>query len=230
MEKALVLGPIPSLWLQERFYTFARLGPLEFYTITVYLSYFLLPHVLALALWKWDSRHFKTYAIALMVTLYVGLLASAILPTAPPWLAGQLGHIPPVYQVIPDISGEVTPGTYENAYEVAGANPVAAMPSLHSAVPFVMAIAVWKYRWARWLGAGYAVSMVFAVVYLGEHYAVDALAGWGVAAGAWVGVSAYLARREASGSVNAGDSARPADAVPDEPAAVTESAAQVTGE
>ena len=224
-ERALFLGEIPSIWLQDRLYTFARLGPLEFYTMAVYLSYFFVPHIVAFALWKWDRPRFKSYVFAFMVTLYVGLLVSALLPTAPPWMAGQLGYIPHVYQVVPDIAGHVTPGTYENVYEIAGANPVAAMPSLHVAIPGVIAFALWKYNWLRWFGVGYAVSMLFAVVYLGEHYAVDGFAGLGVAAAAWVGVRAYQARRQGSDSETGSASA----AVTDELPQVAEPTPQVSG-
>lgn len=224
MEKALFLGEIPSIWLQERLYSFARLGPLEFYTMAVYLSYFFIPHITAFALWKWDPPRFKHYVFAFMVTLYIGLLTSAVLPTAPPWMAGQLGHIGHVYQVVPDIAGEVTPGTYENVYEIAGANPVAAMPSLHVAVPFVMAFALWRYNWLRWLGLGYAISMLFAVVYLGEHYAVDGFAGLAVAGAAWAGVGVYMARRETS----VRESAAEGEFTPAGPPQIGESNAQVT--
>ncbi len=228
MERALFLGEIPSIWLQERMYSFARLGALEFYTMAIYLSYFFVPHIVAFGLWTWDRPRFKSYVIAFMVTLYAGLLVSAVLPTAPPWMAGQLGYIPHVYQVVPDISGHVTPGTYENVYEIAGANPVAAMPSLHVAVPFVMAFALWKYNWLRWFGVGYAMSMLFAVVYLGEHYAVDGFAGLGLAAAAWVGVRAYLARRE-SAQKDATEDGSAAGEAPGEPSLIGESASPVTG-
>ena len=229
MERALFLGEIPSIWLQERLYSFARLGPLEFYTMAVYLSYFFVPHIVAFGLWKWDRPRFKSYVFAFMITLYAALLVSAVLPTAPPWMAVQLGYIPHVYQVVPDIFGQVTPGTYENVYEIAGANPVAAMPSLHVAVPFVMAFALWKYNWLRWFGVGYAMSMRFAVVYLGEHYAVDGFAGLGLAAAAWAGVRAYLARREASGEKDATEDGSVAGAAPGESPRIGEAAAPVTG-
>ena len=228
MERAFFLGEIPSIWLQERLYSFARLGPLEFYTMAVYLSYFFVPHVVAFALWKVDRPRFKSYVFAFMATLYAGLLVSAVLPTAPPWMAGQLGYIPHVYQVVPDIAGHVTPGTYENVYEIAGANPVAAMPSLHVAVPGLIAFALWKYNWLRWLGVGYAISMLFAVVYLGEHYAVDGFAGLGVAAAAWAGVRAYLGRREASAQKRASEDRSADDADRGEPPQIGESTPQVT--
>jgi len=229
MERASFFGEIPSIWLQARLYSFARLGPLEFYTMAVYLSYFFVPHILAFALWKWDRPRFKSYVFAFMITLYVGLLISALLPTSPPWLASQLGYIPHVYQVIPDIAGDVTPGTYDNVYEIAGANPVAAMPSLHVAVPGVMAFALWKYNWLRWFGVGYVISMLFAVVYLGEHYAVDGFAGLGVAAAAWSGVRSYLARRETYPQKNAAEGDSVVGAAPARPLQAGESRQRVTG-
>ena len=186
LEKLLFFGSLPTVWLQSRLYTFAQLGPVEFYTIAVYTSYFFLPHAVALALWRWDPGRFKPYALGFLVTLYLGLACSAVLPTAPPWLAAQTGQIPGVFHVIPEIAGRVTPGAYGGAYEVAGANPVAAMPSLHAAVPWLMAIALWKYRWARVPALSYAVSMSFAIVYLGEHYVVDAIAGLATAAIGWL--------------------------------------------
>jgi membrane-associated phospholipid phosphatase len=48
-----------------------------------------------------------------------------------------------------------------------------------------MMFALWKYRGLRWAGVWFAASMPFAVVYLGEHYFVDALAGLGAAGAGW---------------------------------------------
>jgi len=90
-----------------------------------------------------------------------------------------------------------------------------------------MAFALWKYNWLRWFGVGYAISMLFAVVYLGEHYAVDGFAGLGVAAAAWVGVRALLTRHEASEEEGAEEGA-PTGAVPGEPSPAPGSASPVT--
>jgi membrane-associated phospholipid phosphatase len=59
------------------------------------------------------------------------------------------------------------------------ANPVAAIPSLHSAVAFFVMLYFWRSagRW-RWLLALYPMAMGFALVYMGEHYVVDVLLGW----------------------------------------------------
>jgi membrane-associated phospholipid phosphatase len=145
------------------------------------------------ALWFSDREGFKRYGIAFIITLYIGLIVAAIVPTAPPWLAAQVGDIPHVYQIVTDISGEVAPGAYEQGYSVAGANPVAAMPSLHCGVPCLMAIALWKYPRVRWVAAWYAASMSFSIVYLGEHYFVDGLAGLAAAGAAWYAAGRLLA-------------------------------------
>jgi membrane-associated phospholipid phosphatase len=186
MEQALFFGEIPTIWLQDRFYTYAQAGALEVYTMAVYLSYFFLPHVLAFCLWKWDRPRFNVYVVAFVITLWIGLLVSVLLPTAPPWLAAQEGRIDPVYQIVPDVFGGGDSGAYDRGYTVAGANDVAAMPSLHSAIPFVMMFALWKYRGLRWAGVVFALSMPFSVVYLGEHYFVDALGGLAAAVAGWL--------------------------------------------
>jgi len=49
--------------------------------------------------------------------------------------------------------------------------------------------------WARPLLAVYPVAMAFALVYTGEHYVVDCLAGWVYAAVAFVVVSAVFDRK-----------------------------------
>ena len=58
-------------------------------------------------------------------------------------------------------------------------NPVAAMPSLHAGITFLIAIyGIQRLRspW-RWLLALYPLAMSTALVYLAEHYVIDMLAG-----------------------------------------------------
>ncbi len=73
-------------------------------------------------------------------------------------------------------------------------NPMAAMPSLHAAFPACCALAAvraWRLKGATlWL---YVAAMAFALVYLGEHYAVDVLAGVALAVVAWHAITRWPA-------------------------------------
>jgi hypothetical protein len=63
-------------------------------------------------------------------------------------------------------------------YSVLGGNPLAAMPSLHFATSMMAAQLLSETgSLAGALGWGYTATLGFALVYLGEHYVVDLLAG-----------------------------------------------------
>lgn len=199
-EKTLFLGEIPTVWLQSHFYSVGRMGPLEPLTIMVYITYFIFPHVVVFAAWRFDRKNFPVYAAGVVGTVYCGLLVSVLAPTAPPWLAGQSGELPHVFRILQDVSNDVTPSTYQAAYQVVGPNDVAAMPSLHTAIPAAVAIIAWS-RARRPLAiaaVAYLAAMAFSLVYLGEHYVVDVLAGIATAAVVAALVTAYFRRREAA--------------------------------
>jgi membrane-associated phospholipid phosphatase len=63
-------------------------------------------------------------------------------------------------------------------YSVFGGNPLAAMPSLHFATSVMAAVLLGETgAVAGAVGWAYAATLGFALVYLGEHYAADLLAG-----------------------------------------------------
>jgi membrane-associated phospholipid phosphatase len=83
-------------------------------------------------------------------------------------------------------------------YGVLGGNPLAAMPSLHFATSVTAAHALAETgRTARALGWSYALLLGVALVYLGEHYVIDLVAGLALAEGVRAGapIAAPLARR-----------------------------------
>jgi membrane-associated phospholipid phosphatase len=71
------------------------------------------------------------------------------------------------------------------------------MPSLHAAYALLIALYLWRIvpRWARIPLALYPPAMAFALVYSGEHYVVDCIAGWAYAVLAFVAVNRAFARR-----------------------------------
>ena len=60
------------------------------------------------------------------------------------------------------------------------------MPSLHMSITVVVALFMWRYHWLAGVASAlYAMAMAFSLVYLGEHYVVDLLAGAAMAAAIW---------------------------------------------
>ncbi|WP_024795720.1 phosphatase PAP2 family protein [Tomitella biformata] len=85
----------------------------------------------------------------------------------------------------------------------AGSNLVAAIPSLHAGLTMMVALFVWPLVRRRWwaVWAAYPLIMGFALVYTGEHYVLDVLLGWAMAAAVIVGCAAverWWARRGAT--------------------------------
>ena len=92
-------GVLPQQWLQERLYDAATVSALDVLRRRVIFSYFVVPHLVALVLWRRDIATFRRYCPALLLTVYVGLAVSAVLPTAPPWAASEFTDSPPPARV-----------------------------------------------------------------------------------------------------------------------------------
>jgi membrane-associated phospholipid phosphatase len=150
----------------------------DVYFTTVYATHFVAGLTLAAVLWmrsrvewlRWMRRYLAINACALVV--YIAY------PMAPPWLASQSGDLGPVSRITGRGWSEI--GLHRIDVILMGVgNPVAAMPSLHAGVSFLIAMyAVQRLRRrGRWLLLLYPLSMSTALVYYGEHYVVDVLAG-----------------------------------------------------
>lgn len=183
LERTVFGGHVPTLVLQNALYTPGSVGLADGLAVGVHLSYFVVPHALALLLWMTRRRQFGRYALELLGAAYIGLAASFVLPTAPPWLAGQSGQLPFVHRLVHDVLNGVDPSLYRQGYDIVGTNAVAAMPSLHMAMTAVVVVGAWRLgRVFGLLATTYGLAMAFSLVYTGEHYGVDVLAGLATAA------------------------------------------------
>jgi len=170
-ERALFGGTLPSVVVQEQMWDRWYTPILDVITNALYLSHFLSPLVLAVFLWQRARRLYWSYAVGLVVLSYVAFAVYVLFPAAPPWWATMYGYLPddPILLDHFAVSADTV---------AKGANPVAAMPSLHAAYPTyiaLVAIAVWGRKALPVIALPLAV--VFATVYLGHHYLIDALAG-----------------------------------------------------
>ena len=164
----------------------------DYAAIGTHWSYFIAPHALAVWIFLRRRTQFPLYAGLTVLTVWFGLALFFLLPTVPPWLAGEQGDLPGVTRVMDDtvrdaIGSDEAGAAYDDLYAALGEpNSVAAMPSIHMGITFSMFLWASRFakRWAPWLLA-YTVVMGLALAYLGEHYIADQLAGVGIAAVAW---------------------------------------------
>jgi hypothetical protein len=195
-------GDVPTVWLQDRLYV---PGDVQWYDVLiapVYMSHFLVPMALAIALWLTAYHLFRRYVWTLVVLTLMTLSTYVLFPAAPPWMASLNGYLPDGVARVTSVTLQSTGvGTVNNAVQrgEAYANAVAAIPSLHSAVPFMVLLFTWPLvrRLTRALLVLYVLAMTFTLTYGGEHYVVDAFIGWAYAAVAVYGVAWFLRRRSA---------------------------------
>ncbi len=104
------------------------------------------------------------------------------LPVSPSYLADATGYLGATTRIIPLVWERVglkaAAALFTNGSEFD--NNVAAMPSLHAAYPMLIMLFFWRRarRPVRVLLAGYVVAMAFSLVYTGEHFVADEVAGW----------------------------------------------------
>jgi membrane-associated phospholipid phosphatase len=83
-----------------------------------------------------------------------------------------------VRRIMVDAGEELWRRAWDPLYESFNSNPWAAMPSLHFATSLMAAIHLAEAgKGPGALGWGYAAALAFALVYLGEHYVTDLVAG-----------------------------------------------------
>jgi membrane-associated phospholipid phosphatase len=185
------LGVAPTITLQARLPTS---GAIVWSAVLVHLSYYAVPPLAGIGCWLRSPERFSRYAWGFAGVYATSLLLHIIVPTVPPWLAGIHGTLPPVRRLINEAINGWNPAVYQYGLYVAAGNDVAAMPSVHAAASAMVALALWPSRW-RWLGVAYVFMMGTALVYLGEHYLVDIVAGVLIALCAW-----HLAGRATGGA------------------------------
>jgi tetratricopeptide (TPR) repeat protein len=186
-ERALLGGDTFPVLVQTWRASLANPALLDRALTLVHGSHFAFFLVFGMAVWLLRPEAFRSYKTAIVSVLFAGALGYLVVPTIPPWMAADsFGVLPPVDSVVTRIYNAELP-TLQRAFDI---NPIAAMPSLHAALPTLCAlIAV---RLFGWWGLGvvlYTMVVYFASGYLGQHYLVDLLAGAALAVGAFFAVS-----------------------------------------
>lgn len=191
LEKAVFGGTLPTLVLQHAFYRVDSVSPQDVVAMFFYFMHFPLPILVGFVFWLRSRDHYHRYIAALLVMAFIAFITYLFWPSAPPWWQYRSGAVAPdltVHKILNETVGKLWGASYfvSPLYTHLNPNQFAAFPSLHAAFPALAAV----YAWSRYrlLALGlilWTAAVLASIVYLGEHYVVDALAGFGyVAVGA----------------------------------------------
>lgn len=200
-ENALFGTPAPTVWLQSHlWHGVDHLHWWDYATWFVYLTHFFATLLVAAVLWTFVHDRFARYATMVCVLAGVGFATYVLYPASPPWLAARHGNLGESNRVVPIVWRSIPIDHFNTLFERGEhyANNVAAMPSLHAAYALLITLYLWRLvpRWWRPLLAAYPLAMTFALVYSGEHYLVDCVAGWIYAVAVYAVVQYAFGRRE----------------------------------
>ena len=185
-DRALGLGELPTLRLQR---SLARIGPegaewraLDRVLVWTHWAWFAVPHGTVAYMLLRHPERFPRAAAMTYAVFDVGASFYWLIPTAPPWYTadGAAGseHGQAVRRMMVEYGEHFWQDGWGPLYSVFGGNPLAAMPSLHFATSLMAALLLAEVGpVAGAFGFTYTATLGFALVYLGEHFVVDLLAG-----------------------------------------------------
>ncbi|RDH77016.1 phosphatase PAP2 family protein [Mycolicibacterium moriokaense] len=88
VDRAMFFGTMPTVWLQEQI----KLPQPPWWEVvlsSVYMSFFILPYVVAGVLWLRDRDEWKSFVKLFVGLSFAGLVIYALVPAAPPWAAAR---------------------------------------------------------------------------------------------------------------------------------------------
>lgn len=186
VESSLAAGRLPTVWLQDALFHADHPRWYDDLATLIYLSYFLVPHIVAAILLVRDRPLLQRYVIVTAALFLVSSVCFVVAPMNPPWRASE------AVRVVQHVLFQTPVGASLDGPRSAGGgyafepNPAASWPSVHFGVTAVLALLATSVsrRWSI-AGAVYALLMGASLLYLGEHYLVDIVGGGLLAVGAW---------------------------------------------
>jgi len=207
LETTLFAGTLPTLTLQHAIYHVESVSPQDVAAMFFYFMHFPLPILVGFFFWIRSRDHYHRFIAALLLMAFLAFITYLFWPSAPPWYQFQEGKVPDsivVHKILNETVDKLWGSNYfvSPLYTHLNPNQFAAFPSLHAAFPALAA----TYAWNRYRGlalglVAWTLAVLFSIVYLGEHYVVDALDGFVYVAAATILVEGFVrwrARRRTS--------------------------------
>jgi hypothetical protein len=183
VDRVLGLGVPPTLRLQRLLSAPGETRRVEKVLVWTHWVWFAVPHAATAYVLVRRREQFGRAAGLTYAVFDLGALLYWLVPTAPPWYAAERGRLgdhrtPPVRRMMVEYGEQFWRHRWGPLYSVLGGNPLAAMPSLHFATSVNAAhLLAESGRVEGAIGWAYATTLGIALVYLGEHYVADLLAG-----------------------------------------------------
>jgi len=178
-DRVVGLGRLPNVRLQRALARLPGVRVLDRFLTWVHWLWFIEPYLALVYILLRHPQHFPRAARQMAAVFDLGCAVYFLVPTAPPWWASEQGLTgEEVRRIMVGVGEETWRSAWGPLYGALGGNPWAAMPSLHFATSTMAAISLAETgRGAGAAGWSYALTLGFALVYLGEHYVTDLAAG-----------------------------------------------------
>jgi membrane-associated phospholipid phosphatase len=211
-DRWIFLGHDPVALLQHLLAARGQVRALDVITSLGYNLHLPEPYIVAYFLWRINRPVYFRFAAAALLLLILGFITFILFPAMPPWLSSLRFDQPhdvfngfnPVLHAHP-LPFHGTPIFY--FFKLTG-DAVAALPSEHAAFPLLeylaLRAAVGRRAWPWLLWVGF---VLFSIVYLGEHWVTDAIAGYIYAGVIWVFITRVTSasrRRDVPVTIEAG--------------------------
>ncbi len=185
LERLVFFGNLPTLTLQQAFYHPGVVSWQDVVGMFFYFMHFPLPIVIGFIFWVRSREHYRHFVGALLLMCFTAFAVYLFFPSIPPWKQFPNDVV--------KINNETVQLLWQGKYFVSeiytsfNPNQYAAFPSLHAAFPALAAAYAWsRYRLLAFGLIAWSLAVLMSIVYLGEHYVVDALAGYVFVAFAFV--------------------------------------------
>ena len=191
IDRAIGAGRLPNSRLQELLMRpTERISVLDRVLTFAHWAWFFEPHLSLIYILARDDRAFVRAARQMAGAFDLGCAIYILVPTAPPWWAAENGYTgdDKIHRRMLDVGEETWGRAWPKLYDSVDGNPWAAMPSLHFGASVLAAMLLTESNpRAGAVGWTYAGTLGLALVYLGEHYVIDLIAGLGLVVGVRLG-------------------------------------------
>lgn len=180
IDRVLGAGRLPNARLQRALAPLGRANPADRVLAWAHWLWFFEPYLALILILVRHNDRFPRSARQLAAVFDLGCAVYFAVPTAPPWWASEQGLTggEEVRRVMVEVGEDTWGAAWPRLYDTFNGNPWAAMPSLHFATALLAAILLAEAGPVEGaVGYGYAGTLGFALVYLGEHYVTDLVAG-----------------------------------------------------